>query len=103
MRANAAGKASLSAWAPKLPPNTNTRKGPLRPAKRAAGGACWANDARNGLPIHSPRAIAPGNAQNTRAATRLSQRLAMPAMEFCSCSTKGRPHSTPIMPPGKLM
>ncbi|MNH40996.1 hypothetical protein D3C79_1024050 [compost metagenome] len=93
----------MSARAPRLPPTTSRRSGPLRPAKRSAGAGCCVKAVRSGLPTHWPLANTLGKAVNTRSATPASTLLAMPATEFCSCSTSGLPASTAIMPPGKLM
>ncbi len=104
--ASAFGTTSLSACAPRLPPTTRTFSGPLRPAKRSAGSATWVNASRSGLPTHCTwRAFGstPGKAVNTRSAMPASTLLAMPATEFCSCSTSGLLKATPISPPGKVM
>ena len=79
------------------------RSGPLRPAKRSAGPACCGNAARSGLPTHSALRSTLGKAVNNLSATTANTRLAIPATEFCSCSTNGLPARTAIMPPGKLM
>ena len=93
----------LSARAPRLPPTTSSRSGPVRPAKRAPGSGCVTKAARSGLPIHSAPFSTSGKAVKTRWATLASTRLASPATEFCSCSTKGRPSSALMRPPGKVM
>ena len=76
---------------------------PLRPVKRSAGGGRLMKPARSGLPIQRAFPRTPGNALKTRSATPARTRLAIPATAFCSCSTRGRPSRTPIMPAGKVM
>ena len=55
-----------------------------------------------GLPTQTARDIAPGKATSTRAAKRARKRLAMPATEFCSCSTIGTPSLRATSPPGTV-
>ena len=93
---------SLRARAPRLPPSTSNLSTPLRPTKRSLGSATAKKALRKGLPTQTPLLSTWGKAQKMRSATPANTRLARPATEFCSCSTKGLPHSTPIMPPGKL-
>ena len=47
-----AGTNSFKAWAPKLPPTTNTRNGPAKAWYRASGLDCVLKASRKGLPIH---------------------------------------------------
>ena len=94
------GSASFNACAPRLPPTTRIRSGPVRPSKRASGDAMEAISARTGLPVHSASFSAPGKATITLSETPASTRLARPAIAFCSCSASGRPSSEAIMPPG---
>ena len=103
MNASACGTRSLSALAPRLPPTTSSRSGPERLPRRCCGPGCCRNSARSGLPIQRAFVSTCGKALNTRSATPARTRLAIPATEFCSCSTSGLPSSTLIMPAGKLM
>ena len=57
--ASAAGTRSLSAAAPRLPPTTSRRSGPVRPAKALLGGGMAAISSRTGLPTHSTLARVP--------------------------------------------
>ena len=92
--ASAAGTRSFSACAPRLPPTTSRRSGPLRPAKRCAGGGS-AHDRvaqRIADPLDASRACprsACGKPSRMRSAPCASTRLASPATAFESCSTSG--------------
>ena len=79
------------------------RSGPCRSWKRAAGCATAAIDCDTGLPVQRAPGSASGKATITWRASLASTRLASPAIEFCSCSTSGRPVSTAIMPAGNVM
>ena len=93
----------VRARAPKLPPTSSTCSGPLRKANLVVGSGTPMKLARKGLPTHSAFFKTWGNAVNTRLASTASTLLAMPATEFCSCSTRARPLSAPTKPAGKVM
>ena len=103
--AMAAGTRSFNPLAPRLPPTISRRIGPLRPAKRSAGGGSVHTESRSGLPTHSTRrAWAPFNAcgkpSRIRSAPYASTRVASPATAFASCSTSALPAAAPMRPPG---
>ncbi len=56
---------------------------------------------RTGLPTISAPGSAPGNPTSTLRAIRASQRLAVPAIAFCSCTSNGIPAIRAMTPPGK--
>ena len=104
-RASARGTHSFSATAPKLPPTTSSRSGPVRPAKRCSGGATATMSARSGLPTHSTRGSrpsprTPGKPVSTRSAPKRSTRLASPAFASRLCTTSGTLRATAISAPG---
>ncbi|CFP56861.1 Uncharacterised protein [Bordetella pertussis] len=53
------------------------------------------------MPSASPRGNTPGKPLSTRRASLASQRLAVPATAFCSCTTSGVRRSAAMTPPGK--
>ena len=100
--ANALGNTSFNAAAPKLPPTTNSFKLPLRAAYLCLGGGSCVISSRTGFPTNN--ALVPkadGNAASTLFANTANVLLVNPAIEFCSCMTKGLPNNLAINPPGK--
>ena len=98
---------SLSACAPRLPPTTSRRSGPVRPSKRTAGGGD-ARDRRRAADCRSTsrasracRAIASGKPTRMRSATVREHAVREARDRVRSCNASGRPlRDSPSARPG---
>ena len=103
--ASACGMHSFSAFAPRLPPTTNTRSRPLRPANRCAGSGRFSISVRTGLPVTTARftrfAASPSNPNATASATGSSALLLISSDASALTSISGLLSSEAISPPGK--
>src|SRR5471030_2730696 len=95
--ASAAGRLSLRAFAPRLPPTTNMRSGPARSRKRTAGSTTSKISLRTGLPVTTALLAAPpklaGKPKQMRCATGTSALFDNSSAASALTSTSGTPQA----------
>ena len=106
IRASAAGTASFSTFAPRLPPTTRMFRGPLRLVKRWPGAGISRISLRTGLPVTTalPSALpkSAGKPNSTRWAIGVRVLLDSSSAASAFTSASGTPRERAIIPPGTV-